>query len=103
LFYGSDLDVTCAKMALLNMLLHSLKGEIAHMNTLSNEFYRGFKVDTILVDGFNMPYYTEFTEPKLSYIWLRPLKVQDIKPKFDKPFEPVRATQTFNGTQGSLF
>lgn len=103
LFYGSDLDITCCKMALLNMLLNSLKGEIAQMNMLSNEFYRGFKVDTVLVDGFHIPYYIEFTEPELSYIWLRPLKVEEVKPKFDTPFDPLRPIQPISGVQGSLF
>jgi type I restriction-modification system DNA methylase subunit len=100
--YGADLDITCCKMALLNMLLNSLQGEIAHMNSLSNDFYRGYKVQTILVDGYHMPYYIEFTEPEQSYIWLKPLKEQ-AKPKFDKPFEPVKASQPINGVQGSLF
>lgn len=31
--YGSDLDLTCCKMAALNMLVNSMQGEIAHMNT----------------------------------------------------------------------
>ncbi|MGY3215287.1 N-6 DNA methylase [Mucilaginibacter sp. HD30] len=103
LLYGADLDLTCCKMALLNMLLNSLTGEIAHMNTLSNEFYRGFKVQTTFVDGYNIPYYVEFTEPELSYIWLRPLKVQEVKSKFDMPFEPVRSEYTINGIQISMF
>ena len=38
LFYGADLDVTCCKMTLINMLFNSLTGEITHMNSLSNEF-----------------------------------------------------------------
>jgi len=100
--YGADLDVTCCKMALLNMLLNSLQGEIAHMNSLSNDFYNGYKVQTTLVDGYHMPYYVEFTEPDQSYIWLKPVSEQ-AKPKFDKPFEPVKATQPINGVQGSLF
>lgn len=99
--YGADLDITCCKMALLNMLLNSLTGEIAHMNSLSNEFYRGFKVDTVLVDGYHMPYYREFTEAAQSQIWLKPLK--ETAPKFVKPFEPVRYTTPMTGTQGQLF
>jgi type I restriction-modification system DNA methylase subunit len=99
--YGADLDITCCKMALLNMLLNSLQGEIAHMNSLSNDFYRGYKVQTKLVDGYHMPYYVEFTEPEQSYIWLRPI-MEQAKPKFDKPFEPLRASQSINGVQGSL-
>jgi len=102
-FYGADLDSTCCKMALINMLLNSLKGEITHMNSLSNEFYTGYKVCTTLVNGFYMPYYIEFTEPELSHIYLHPLKGNDVKAKFDRPFEPVRATQPINGIQCSLF
>ncbi|RYY49288.1 MAG: SAM-dependent DNA methyltransferase [Chitinophagaceae bacterium] len=103
LLYGADLDITCCKIALLNMLLNSLTGEIARMNTLSNEFYKGFKVDTMLVDGYHMPYYIEFTEPELSYIWLRPIKVKEVKPTFDKPFNPTRSANVFSAQQGSLF
>ena len=90
-------------MALLNMLLNSLQGEIAHMNTLSNEFYTGYKVSTTLVEGYHMPYYIEFTNPELSYIWLKP--TQSVKPKavFATSFEPVRAAQPINGVQGTLF
>ena len=55
------------------MLLNSLTGEITHMNSLSNDFYTGYKTHTTLVDGFHMPYYVEFREPELSYIWLHPL------------------------------
>jgi tRNA G37 N-methylase Trm5 len=76
LFYAADLDITCCKMTLVNMLLNSLRGEVAHINTLSNDFYKGYKVSTTLVNGYHMPYYIEFTEPELSYIWLRPLKQQ---------------------------
>jgi len=103
LFYGADLDITCCKMTLVNMLLNSLQGEVAHMNTLSNDFYKGYKISTTLVNGYHMPYYVEFTDPELSYIWLRP--TQQVKPKsaFNTPFEPVKATQPINGVQGSLF
>ncbi|WP_295772361.1 N-6 DNA methylase [uncultured Mucilaginibacter sp.] len=99
--YGADLDITCCKMALVNMLLNSLQGEIAHMNSLTNDFYRGYKVSTKLVNGYHVPYYIEFTEPEQSYIWLRPVK--EAAPKFDKPFEPVRDKTPINGIQGSLF
>ena len=101
--YGADLDNTCCKMALLNMLFNSLTGEIAHMDSLSNDFYTGYKVQTTLVDGFHYPYYIEFTEPSQSRIWLHDLKGTESKPKFDKPFEPVKASQPISGIQGSLF
>lgn len=88
-------------MALLNRLLNSLQGERAHMNLLSNDFYRGYKVQTKLVDGYHIPYYTEFIELEQTYVWLRPVK--ETASKFDKQFEPVRAKEPINGIQGSLF
>lgn len=102
-FYGADLDITCCKMALINTLLNSLQGEIAHMNTLSNEFYRGFKTGTVFVGTHHYPLYTEFTEAEQSQIWLHDLKGAEVKPKFSKPFEPVRASQPIKGIQGKLF
>jgi type I restriction-modification system DNA methylase subunit len=100
LLYGADLDIICCKMALLNMLLNSLTGEIAHMDSLSNDFYKGFKVSTALIDGYHTPYYTEFTDTQLSRIWLRPLET---KPKFTTPFEPVKSSYNTDGVQVSLF
>lgn len=32
-----------------------------------------------------------FNGAEQSYIWLHDLKDTEVKPKFDKPFEPVRA------------
>lgn len=103
LLYGADLDITCCKMALVNMLLNSLQGEIAHMNTLNNDFYRGFKTGTVLVGMHYYPFYTEFTEAEQSRIWLRDLKGNEVRLTFDKPFEPIRASQPISGVQGSLF
>lgn len=102
IFYGADLDNNCCKMALINMLLNSLTGEIAHINSLSNEFYTGYQVQTTVVNGFHIPFYIEFTEPELSHIWLHPLKGSDTK-IFDKPFEPIKASSSINGIQIRLF
>jgi len=101
--YGAELDLTCCKMALLNLLLNSLTGEVAYMNTLSNEFYTGFKVCTMLLDTHHLPYYVEFTEAEQSNIWLHDLKVNKVQSTFKTPFEPVRSAHPINGVQGSLF
>jgi hypothetical protein len=90
-------------MALVNMMLKSLTGEIAHMNALSNDFYTGYKANTVLVDGYHMPYFTEFTNTDESYICLYDLKGTTSKSTFNTPFEPVRAAQPINGVQGWLF
>ncbi|MBB6130742.1 MFS transporter [Mucilaginibacter lappiensis] len=70
-------------MALLNMLLNSLTGEIANINSLSNEFFTGYQVKTKLINGYHYPYFEEFTDPMLSYIWLHPEAVSH-NPKSEK-------------------
>ena len=39
LFYGADVDENCAKMTVINLYLNCLYGEVAWMNSLTNEFY----------------------------------------------------------------
>lgn len=102
-FCGAHLDITCCKMALLNMLLNSLTGEVAHLNSLSNDFYTGYQVQNTVVNGFHIPFYIQFTEPELSHIWLHPLKGPTVIAAFDKPFEPVRSLTPISGIQGNLF
>lgn len=82
------------------MPLNSLTGDLAHMNTFSNEFYIGYKVNTTLVAGYHQPYFMEFSKSENSYIWLKPLKVKEGN---RMPFEPIRSTTPINGVQGSLF
>lgn len=108
-FYGADLDAICCKMALLNMLMNSLTGEIAHMNSLSNEFFKGYRFQTKLIDDYHYPYFVEFSDPLQSYIWLDP-QANSKGPSTDSP-EPAKTPFTPISTplaqqllkQGSLF
>ncbi len=93
-FYGADLDEVCCRMAVVNMLLQSLTGEIAHMNSLSNEFFTGYHISTTLYNGYHYPWYRKFTNPEESVIWIRP----KVKPEI-VPF--VQSSGTYN--QGTLF
>lgn len=44
-FYANDVSSTCAKMTSLNFMFNGLRGEVACMNTLSMEWYTGWKVN----------------------------------------------------------
>jgi type I restriction enzyme M protein len=105
--YGADLDGTCCKMAVLNMLLNSLTGEIAHMNSLSNEFFRGYECRTKLIDGHYYPYFLEFTDPERSYIWLHtqpsPDKPSTQSTEIKKEFADIAPSFQQKLKQGSLF
>lgn len=53
--YGSDIDITCVKMAVINMMLNSIPGEIAWMNALSMEHWRSYHISLILIGGMWFP------------------------------------------------
>lgn len=81
------------------MLLNSMQGEVAHMNAITNEFYRGYRRCTKLVEGFYYPYFVEFTEPEKSYIWLQPLSTPS---KTDQPYAKPTISEN-HLIQGRLF
>ncbi len=59
-FCGADVDQLCCKMTLLNMLVNSLEGEVAWMNSLSLEHYKTWHAKTVLTwGGKRLPYYIE--------------------------------------------
>lgn len=59
-FYGADLDIVCCKMSVLNLLLNSMEGEIAWMNSLSMEHWKSWHIGKVLGPGGHyIPYYYE--------------------------------------------
>ncbi len=60
-FYGSDLDLTCVKMTLINMVLNTMVGEVAHMDALTLQHFKTYSVRKVYDPGTNhyLPYYYE--------------------------------------------
>ena len=44
LFYGADIDSNCARMAVINLCLNRMYGEIAWMDSLSNHHYNSWQI-----------------------------------------------------------
>lgn len=44
-FYGADIDRNCCMMAVINFCLNGMLGEVAWMDSLSNRFYGGWKIE----------------------------------------------------------
>jgi type I restriction-modification system DNA methylase subunit len=81
-FYGADLDETCCKMATINLFLNGVKGEIAHMNSLSMEFYKSYKLT-----GMPFPSLTITTNKAESVFFTTVEKIKEKEPeKFEQPF-----------------
>jgi len=96
--YGADVDTVCCKIAVANMLLQSLKGEIAHMDSLSNTFFTGYRIGTILHNGHHHPCFRQFSRPEESRIWLKlPRKEEKPIPGKSAVFPPGDVKQ------GTLF
>lgn len=100
--YGADIDLICCKIALVNLLLNSLSGEIAHMDSLSNEFYAGYTVATALIDGYHYPYYRNLANREESYIWRQGISKKPHQSAFTTPFNPEKSKHV-DGVQGNLF
>ena len=69
-FYGADVDANCAKMAVINLCLNSMYGEIAWMNTLTNQYFGGWKIVRAIK---GIPRIREITM-KESYIYFNRLE-----------------------------
>jgi hypothetical protein len=74
-FYGADIDRNCAMMCLINMCLNGLFGEVAWMNSLSNQFYGAWQVRPY--PGYGNPYIVPITEVESEIV----LKMPEHKPK----------------------
>ena len=53
-FFGADLDNTCVKMCVINLCLNGMKGQVAHMNSLSLEMYGVYEI-YLDAKRFNIP------------------------------------------------
>lgn len=57
-FFGADNDITCAKMAALNLLVNCMEGEVAWMDSLSMQHYRSFHIKNVLCGTHYLPVLT---------------------------------------------
>ena len=67
--FGCDNDVTCCKMSVLNLLLNSLTGEIAHMDSLAMDYHKSWFCYTRNILGINYPVYEVIENKEDSPLW----------------------------------
>ena len=83
LFFGADIDRTCAMMCVINFCLNGLLGEVCWMDTLMNRFYAGWRIE--LHPEHGVPYIREISETE-SYMVL---KLPEKKPEIFSKQQPV--------------
>jgi len=74
LFYGADVDRNCAMMCVINMCLNGMFGEVAWMNSLSNQFYGAWQVRPY--PGHGNPYIIPITESQSQIVLKLPENVK---------------------------
>ena len=95
-YYGADLDRRCAMMCAINFCMNGMCGEVAWMNSLSNEYFGGWRIDIHPMHG--VPYIHEITEQESVIVLRLPEKKQAL------PVElPTIKTQKVEAVQQSLF
>lgn len=85
-FFGCDIDPICCKMAVLNMLINTMCGEIAHMNTLSMEHWKSWHISRVLLDnGYWMPTYRVSGPGETDFVQRLQSSMQNIPQALDMP------------------
>lgn len=91
--YGSDIDLNCVKMCVINMIINSIPGEIAWMNTLTMEHWRSYHIKLILIAGMWFPSLTVTGPGETSFIQ-RMEKALEEKPEMRETIrEKIEAKQ----------
>lgn len=87
---GSDLDDVACKMSVLNFYLHGVKGSILHQNSLTGEFFGGWRVNNYLYHGLPLPH-IELVNERDAYNFIG-VKNDRVKPvELNKPKETVQS------------
>lgn len=73
-YFGADLDRRCAMMAAINFCMNGMCGEVAWMNSLSNEYFGGWRID--IHPEHQIPYIHEMTEEESFIVLKLPVKKQ---------------------------
>lgn len=63
---AQDLDLTCCKMTIANFLIHGVVGEVVWMNSLTGEYFNGWKVNEWLNSFLPMPHIRNVKQHELE-------------------------------------
>lgn len=67
-FYGADIDINCCKMTAINMVLNTMEGEVAWMDSLRMEHWKSWHIRKVHNGVGYVPYYVETGPGETSFI-----------------------------------
>jgi len=68
IFYASDIDLNCCKMTVINMMLNTMVGEVAWMNSLTMEHWKSWHIRKVHNGMGYVPYYIESGPGETNFI-----------------------------------
>ena len=81
---GQDLDEVSCEMAVLNFWSHGVRGSVLHQDTITQEFYQGWRVNKWLYEGLPIPHIERVSEREAyQFIGVKlnaPIEI-NVKPK----------------------
>jgi len=93
-FFGNDIDITCCKMAVLNMILNTMTGEIAQMNALTMEYHKSWFVYSVNYGGFYRPMYKVIENKDESPFYKMHINSFKMNSKVDSSEQKVESSET---------
>lgn len=67
--FGCDIDIICCKMAVINLLINTLEGEIAWMDSLAMDYHKSWYCSHRNFMGVEMPVYWVIEDKEQSPLW----------------------------------
>lgn len=64
---GQDIDETSVKMCTINFLSMGVRGSVLQMDSLTQEFYQGWRINKYLYHGIPVPHIEEIYSPKEAF------------------------------------
>lgn len=91
--FAADVDAICVKMCALNFWLHGVRGEVAHMNSLSLQWYGAYHTHP----NIHWPFVTYLDESRReeSHLWVQREQLVTVA----TPVVPPAAPDLFSGVE----
>lgn len=93
IFIGSDIDMTCCKMAVVNMFLNTMRGEITCMDALTMDFRKAWQLDYKNIGGCNVPFWVEINNKEDSFHFMNQTKSATPAVKTPVPNKKIKPVQ----------
>lgn len=74
---SGDVDETSCMMCVLNFFSHGVRGSVLHQDALTQEFWKGWRINRYLYHGVGIPHIEPINNPKDAYDFIELNRLSD--------------------------